>query len=88
MGYRGKQCQNNVFGQTGRTKPFSLQLTKYFTRNFNRPRQFSLDLSYTVSQYRMTLDLTSVRQEVNCLEGSALAKEVELAINLDLYGLL
>ena len=46
------------------------------------------DLSYTVSQYFMTLALMAVRQEVNNFENSVFVQELEFAMNLALYGLL
>ena len=49
---------------------------------------FFPDLSYTVSQYFMTLALMAVRQEVNNFESSVVVQELEFAMNLDLYGLL
>ena len=49
---------------------------------------FSSDLSYTVSQYFMTLALMAVRQEVNNFESSIVVQELEFAMNLALYGLL
>ena len=36
----------------------------------------------------MTRDLTAVRQEVINLDSSVVVQELELAMNLDLYGLL
>ena len=59
------------------------QFTKYFTRLFIFP-----DLSYTVSQYFMTLALMAVRQEVNNFESSVVVQELEFAMNLALYDLL
>ena len=49
---------------------------------------FFPDLSYTVSQYFMTLALMAVRQEVNNFEISVVVQELEFAMNLALYGLL
>ena len=49
---------------------------------------FFLDLSYTVSKYQMTRDLTAVRQKVINLDSSVVVQELELAMNLALYGLL
>ena len=43
---------------------------------------FLLDLSYTFSHYLITCFLTAVRHEVNNLESSVVAQELELAINL------
>ena len=43
---------------------------------------FFLDLSYTVSQYFMTLALMAVRQEVNNVESSVVVQELEFAMNL------
>ena len=49
---------------------------------------FFPDLSYTVSQYFMTLALMAVRQEVNNFERSVVVQELEFAMNLALKGLL
>ena len=46
------------------------------------------DLSYTVSQYFMTLALMAFRQEVNNFESSVVVQELEFAMNLALYGIL
>ena len=46
------------------------------------------DISYTVSQYFMTLALMAVRQDVNNFESSVVVQELEFAMNLALYGLL
>ena len=64
---------------------FSITLTKYFTRIFYRPEHIFPDLSYTVSQYFMTLALMAVRQEVNNFESSVIAQELEFAMNIALY---
>ena len=48
---------------------------------------FFPDLSYTVSQYFMTLALMAVRQEVYNFESSVVVQELEFAMNLALYGL-
>ena len=69
-------------------------MDKLVTRNplhfnlLNTSPDFSFEVSNTVSQYRMLLDLTEVRKEVNNLEGSVVVQGLELAINLALYGLL
>ena len=55
---------------------------------FYRPDHIFPDLSYTVSQYFMTLALMAVRQEVNNYESSVVVQELEFAMNLALYGLL
>ena len=47
---------------------------------------FLPDLSYTFSQYLITCLFTAVRHEVNNLESSVVVQELELAINLALYG--
>ena len=47
---------------------------------------FLPDLSYTFSQYLITCLFTAVRHEVNNLESSVIVQELELAINLALYG--
>ena len=49
---------------------------------------FFSDLSYTVSQYLMTQDLTAVMQEVNNSDSSVVVQELELAMNIALYGIL
>ena len=49
--------------------------------------QFLFEVSYTISQYLITLDLIAVRQEVNNLESSVVVQELEFAINLALHGL-
>ena len=49
---------------------------------------FFPDLSYTVSQYFMTLALMAVRQEVNNFKSSVVVQELEFAMNLALYGIL
>ena len=46
--------------------------------------RFLPDLSYTFSQYLITLFLTAVRHEVNNLESYVVVQELELAINLAL----
>ena len=48
---------------------------------------FFPDLSYTVSQYFITLVLIAVRQEVSNFECSVVVQELEFAMNLALYGL-
>ena len=53
-------------------------------QNFYWPKPIIFEVSYTVSQYRMTWDLIAVRQEVS----SVVVQELELTINLALYGLL
>ena len=60
----------------------------YFARIFIDQNIFFPDLSYTVSQYFMTLALMAVRQEVNNFESSVVVQELEFAMNLALYGLL
>ena len=55
---------------------------------FYRPEHISPDLSYTVSQYFMTLALMTVRQEVNNFGSSVVVQELEFAMNLALCGLL
>ena len=75
-------------GQTCRLVTYIFQFTKYFTRIFKGQNIFFPDLSYTVSQYFMTLALMAVRQEVNNFESSVIGQELEFAMNLALYGLL
>ena len=61
-----------------------LQSTEHLARILYCPNQFLFEVSNTVSQYLMTLDLIAVRQEVN-LESSVVVQELEFAINLALY---
>ena len=75
-------------GQTCRLETSIFQFTKYFTRILYRPEHIFPDLSYTVSQYCMTLALMAVRQEVNNFESSIVVQELEFAMNLAFYGLL
>ena len=63
------------------------QFAKYFTRIFIDQNIFYPDLSYTVSQYFMTLALMAVSQEINNLESSVVVQELEFAMNLALYRL-
>ena len=49
---------------------------------------FFLDLSYTVTYYLMTRNLTAVRQEVNNLNSSNVVQGLKLAMTLALYRLL
>ena len=81
------QGRKIISGQTCRLVTYMFQFTKYFTRIFYRPELFP-DLSYTVSQYFMTLALMAVRQEVNNFESSVVVQELEFAMILALYGLL
>ena len=76
-----------ISGQTCRLLTYIFQITKYFTRIFIGQNIFFPDLSYTVSQYFMTLALLAFRQEVN-FESSVLVQELKFAMNLALYGLL
>ena len=59
-----------ISGQTCRLVTYIFQFTKYFARIFIGQNIFFPDLSYTVSQYFMTLALMAVRQEVNNFESS------------------
>ena len=77
-----------ISGQTCRLVTYTFQFTKYFTRLFYRQNIFFPNLSYTVSQYFMTLALMAVRQEVNTFGSSVVVQELEFAMNLALYGLL
>ena len=74
--------------QANQLVAYIFQLTKYLTRIFYRPELIFPDLSYTVSQYFMTLALMAVRQDVNNFESSVVVQELEFAMNLALYGLL
>ena len=80
--------KNSISEQTSCTEISLLQFTKYFARFFYRPKPNFLDISYTVSYYLKTRDLTAVRQEVNNLDSSDVVQELELKMNLALYGLL
>ena len=82
------QGRKIISGQTCRLVTYIFQFTKYFTRIFIGQNIFFPDLSYTVSQYFMTLALMAVRQEVNNFENSVVVQELEFAMNLALYGLL
>ena len=77
-----------ISGQTCRLETSIFQFTKYFTGIFIGQNIFLPDLSYTVSQYFMTLALMKLRQEVNNFESSVVVQELEFAMNLALYGLL
>ena len=68
--------------------PLHFNLLSTSPEFFIDQNQFLFEVSYTVSQYRMKWDLIAVRQEVNKLESSVVVQELELAINLALYGLL
>ena len=82
----GIQSRNIV--QARRTEPSTLQFTEHLARIFIDQNKFLFEVSYTVTQYFMTLHLIVVRQEVNNLESLVVVQELELAINLVLYGLL
>ena len=69
-------------------KPLSLSLLRTSPEFFIDQNIFFPDLSYTVSQYFITLDLIAVRQEVSNFENSVVVQELEFAMNLALYGLL
>ena len=88
MGLCCEQGRKITSGQTCRLETSIFQLTKSFSRILNRPEHIFPDLSYTVSQYFMTLDLMAVRQEVNTLESSVVVQELKFAMNLALYSLL
>ena len=68
-------------------KPLDFSLLSTSPEFFIDQNIFFLDLSNTVSKYLMTRDLTAVRQEVNNLDSSVVVQELELAMNLALYGL-
>ena len=82
------QGRKIISGQTCCLVTYIFHVTKYFARIFYRPERFFPDLSYTVSQYFMTLALMAVRQEVNDFEISVVVQELEFAMNLALSGLL
>ena len=88
MGYCCVQGRKLISGQTCRLITYIFQFTKYFTRIFYRPEHIFPDLSYTVSQFFMTLALMAVTQEVNILESSEVVQELEFAMNQALCGLL
>ena len=67
---------------------YIFQFTKYLNRISYRPEHIFPVLSYTVSQYFMTLALMAVRQEVNNFESSVVVQELKFAMNLALCGLL
>ena len=67
-------------------KPLDVSLLST-SPDFLRPKHIFLDLSYTVSLYLLTRDLTAVRQDFNNLDSSVVMQELELAMNLALYGL-
>ena len=69
-------------------KPLSLSFLSTSSEFFYRPQTIFPDLSYTVSQYFITLALIAVRQEVSNFESSVVVQELEFAMNLALYGLL
>ena len=69
------------------------------TLDAQNPREFSLLStsperlidrmnSYTLSHFLITRVLISVSQKVNNLESTVVVQELELALNLALYGLL
>ena len=69
-------------------KPLSFSLLCTSPEFFIDQNIFFPNLSYTVSQYFMTLALKAERQEVNNFESSVVIQELEFAMNLALYGLL
>ena len=87
----GKCCVQGrkiISGQTFCLETSIFEFTKYFTRSFIDQNMFFSYVSYTVSQYFMTLALMAVGQEVNNCESSVVVQELEFAMNLALYGLL
>ena len=62
--------------------PLHFNLLSTSPEFFIDQNQFLFEVSYTVSQYLMTLDLIAVRQEVNNLESSVVVQELKFAINL------
>ena len=68
--------------------PLSFSLLSILPDFFIDQNIFFPDLSYTASQYFMTLALMAVRHEVNNLESSVVVQELEFAMNLALKGLL
>ena len=69
-------------------KPLSFSLLSTLPELFIDKNIIFLDLSYTVSLYLMTRGLTAVRQVVNNLDSYVVVQELDLAMNLPLYGLL
>ena len=67
-------------------KSLALSLSNFLPEFLMDKNRFLPDLSYTFSQYLITCFLTAVRHEVNNLESSVVVQELELAINLALYG--
>ena len=63
-------------------EPISFSLLSTSPEFFIDQNIFFLDLSYTVSQYFMTLALMAVRQEVNNFESSVVVQELEFSMNL------
>ena len=88
MGLCCVQGRKIISGQICRLLTYIFQFTKYFARFFIGQSIFFPDLSYTVSQFFMTSALMAVRQEVNNFESSVVVQELEIAMNLALYGLL
>ena len=77
-------------------KPLSFSVLGSLPDFFIDLNIFSPDFSYTVTQYFMTLALMAVRQEVNNFESSVVVQELQsfvvmqeldVAMNLALYGL-
>ena len=83
MKFENEAGRKIISGQTCRLETYIFQFTKYFTRIFYRPEPIFPDISYTVSQYFMTLAL-AVRQEVNNFESFVVVQELEFAMNLAL----
>ena len=69
-------------------KPLSLSLLSTLPEFFIDQNIFFPELSYTVSQYFITLALIAVRQEISYFESSVVVQELEFAMNLALYGLI
>ena len=69
-------------------KPIYFSLLSTSPEFFIGQNIFFPDLSYTVSQYFMTLALMAVRQEVHIFESTVVVQELEFAMNLALYCLL
>ena len=71
-----------------RLKPLSFTLLSTSPEYFLDQNIYFPDLSNTVSQYLMTLALMAVKQGFNNFESSVIEQELEIAMNLALYGLL
>ena len=67
-------------------KSLDLSLSKISPEFLIDQNRFLSDLTYTFSEYLTTCFLTAVRHEVNNSESPVVVQELEVAINLALYG--